>query len=252
MRRLDTREPHTCSSGGESTCRNILIDLKLSSGPGVSHSIQCKCIDVNPVRTEQIAVGALDPYVRIYDIRLCSLKAPVRTAAMTHGDPSCIAFLAPGHLTSSIASHGRGCSGGTVASTYVEFSPNGRELLVNLSGEQVHLYDLADELRPLVYNFDKTDSSSVTVSRPSLRTSRRRHSNGIRTRLKTVSGPHSLAMEEKDVEPEVIRLKNSGKELYQDKKMCEALVILNQAISLCPNWHTLYFLRGTTLYSRKW
>ncbi len=66
VRQFDVREPHTCSRAG--TCRNVLIDLR-SHSQTAAH-VQCKCIDVNPVKPEQIAVGSMDPYARIYDTRL--------------------------------------------------------------------------------------------------------------------------------------------------------------------------------------
>lgn len=70
-----------------------------------------------------------------------------------------------------------------------------------------------------------------------------------------VSEPCSISgegLEEEDVGKEVVRLRDIGKELYKKEKLDESLQCLNTAISRCPNWHILYFLRGTTLFSRKW
>lgn len=36
---------------------------------------EAKCLAINPVRPEQIAVGANDPYIRLYDRRVLSCKA---------------------------------------------------------------------------------------------------------------------------------------------------------------------------------
>ena len=136
MRQLDTREPHTCAEGG--ACRNVLIDLRTHSKASVLGHVQCKCIDVNPVKPEQIAVGSMDPYARIYDTRLCSLKSfsASNQGASRDGDLSCVACFSPGHLNKQLGKPGRKhCS--TVAATYLTFSADGRDLLVNLSGEQV-------------------------------------------------------------------------------------------------------------------
>ena len=70
-----------------------------------------------------------------------------------------------------------------------------------------------------------------------------------------MSEPYSIpemGMEEEDVGKEVVRLRNIGKDLYKKEQLDESLQYLNMAISRCPNWYVLYFLRGTTLYSRKW
>lgn len=252
MRRLDSREPHTCSGTG--SCRNIIIDLKLNSRSSLSQPTQCKCIDLNPVRTEQIAVGALDAYARIYDARLCSLRSLERVPS-SHNDPSCIAFFAPGHLCSASLPRLKRSSCSNVAATYLSFSADGEDLLVNLSGEQVYLYNITNYQQPVAYDFDKIDSCSAPELRPTLRTCSR--SNGIGTGLKLPFVPLSysiplVSVEEPDISGEVVRLKNRGKQLYKGEKLDEALLALNSGIARCPNWHLLYFLRGTTLYSRKW
>jgi len=136
VRQFDAREPHTCAEGG--ACRNVLIDLRNQSKVSVLGHVQCKCIDVNPVQSEQIAVGSMDPCARIYDTRLCSLKSFLSSNLMSSrdGDLSCIACFSPGHLEKPfLRPTKRQCS--TVAATYLTFSADGRDLLVNLSGEQV-------------------------------------------------------------------------------------------------------------------
>ena len=40
----------------------------------------------------------------------------------------------------------------SLVSTYVNFSPGGRELLVNLGGEQVYLFDLYSGRRPKTFD----------------------------------------------------------------------------------------------------
>ena len=35
-----------------------------------SRLAECKCVTVHPIRSELIAVGASDPYIRIYDRRM--------------------------------------------------------------------------------------------------------------------------------------------------------------------------------------
>lgn len=60
---LDHREKHVCRSTSNSVS---LINLTAYIDPNA----EAKCIAVNPIRTEYIAVGANDPYARIYDRRM--------------------------------------------------------------------------------------------------------------------------------------------------------------------------------------
>lgn len=50
--------------------KNVLVDLRIHTG---AH-MEAKCLSVNPLRTELIAVGANDPYIRIYDRRMIKLS----------------------------------------------------------------------------------------------------------------------------------------------------------------------------------
>ena len=266
VRRLDSRERHTCAPGG-GACRNVLIDLSLHPIRPLTpnHVTQCKCIDINPVRSEQIAVGALDAYARIYDARLCTPHSPEHSRGggarnSASSDPSCIAIFSPGHLSANLSMvGGKRSVSSTVAATYVSFSADGQELLVNLSGEQVYLYDTTNQQLPIAYDFDMADGTAVPEPKP---TSRRMHAQcrsgvfGSGTRLGLTASHSSsnlkTSVEESEVEGEVIRLKDLGKQLYKEERLDEALSVLNMAIAICPNWHLLYFLRGTALYSRKW
>jgi len=65
----DLRVSHTCTSGTTKP-RNILLDLKsYIGGKG-----EAKCVAINPVRSELLAVGANDPYIRLYDRRMIKLQ----------------------------------------------------------------------------------------------------------------------------------------------------------------------------------
>ena len=142
VRRLDIREPHNCSGRGR--CRNVIIDVRTHSRlTAQTHSIQCKCIDINPVRSEQIAVGTSDQYTRIYDTRLCSFRPLLASSPSNQsqvGDLSCIACFSPGHLNTSPVRNQSSCN--SFATTYVSFSSDGQDLMVNLSGEQVNMFYL--------------------------------------------------------------------------------------------------------------
>ena len=60
----DIRQPHHCSS----ITNNVFIDLVHHIG---SHA-EAKCVTVNPLRPEMLAIGANDAYVRLFDRRMVS------------------------------------------------------------------------------------------------------------------------------------------------------------------------------------
>ena len=261
-RQIDIREPHSCH--GDRACRNVLIDLKLTCGASTS-STQCKCIDINPVRHEQIAVGALDAYVRLYDARILSLKRSSQEVSH-QADPGCLAHFAPGHISNPRTKKVRRAFN-NLATTFVAFSPDGKELLVNLSGEHVYLYDTTLFREALRYTFDKSDSSSIPKlqSRSDIHVPMIPHSSNAARfsvhRLLTIpfcqSSPHqsnlsAASIEESEVSDEVKELKEAGNVLYKEGRLSAAIHKYSDAILLCPVWHILYSNRATALYGRKW
>lgn len=65
----DLRVSHSCSSDPNKP-RNVLVDLKSYIGG----KAEAKCLSLNPVQSEIMAVGASDPYIRLYDRRMIKLK----------------------------------------------------------------------------------------------------------------------------------------------------------------------------------
>jgi WD40 repeat protein len=71
-RQFDLRLPHQCSSESSAS---ILVNLNNHMGVGA----EAKCLSINPMRPELLAVGANDPYVRLYDRRMITTSTvPVR------------------------------------------------------------------------------------------------------------------------------------------------------------------------------
>ena len=136
---------------------SVLVNLMSIVGRGA----EAKCVSINQKRPELMAVGASDPYVRVFDRR--QLKArliefPAETqnvyekraflAQEERGVSApladCCRYYIPGHLHRTEEMKRKKGGLRLLACTYATFSPNGRELLVNLGGEQVYLYDLSD------------------------------------------------------------------------------------------------------------
>ena len=255
FRQLDTREPHSCSDEG---CRNVLIDLKLTCGT-MGGSTQCKCISINPTRPEQIAVGAMDPYVRIYDTRVCSLRRSAKQEVQ-YGDPSCLAHFAPGHISNPHSRKTRKPFN-TLATTYLSFSPDGRELLVNLSGEHIYLYNVIDYQEALKYEVVPSESAESNSSKSATTSSHLdgyqaiASMNGVRRSVLTHSSAHvesDVVTSKCVVSQQVQKLKEKALNFHTNGKYVEAVNEFSTAIRVCPNWHVLYSLRAASLYKRKW
>ena len=201
-------------------------------------------------------MGAMDPYVRIYDTRVCSLRRSAKQEVQ-YGDPSCLAHFAPGHISNP---HSRkfGKPHSTLATTYLSFSPDGRELLVNLSGEHVYLYNALHYQEALRYEFIESEESDT----PSTVVSRHHTSfctwNGVKRPGDLAVCSRKLSKLSPDtayhcvVSEQVKRLKEKGLEFHNAGKYVEAVREFNTAIRLCPTWHVLYALRAAALYGRKW
>ena len=133
---------------------------------------ELKCIAINPTRPHLIAIGANDCYARLYDRRyglkdvhtlLLALNCllffermvnlvnyPTSQSLETNKwlpvdsqSPDCVQYYAPGHLAKDKC----GEYINKLSATYVVFNSSGSELLVNMGGEHIYLFDI-DNPRP--------------------------------------------------------------------------------------------------------
>ena len=224
----------------------MLIDLKRSCG-NVSGLTQCKCVDINPVRSEQIAVGALDAYARLYDSRVLTLSFPSGEVSTSSRDPSCLASYAPGHIARN-QTH-KGGANSSLATTYLTFSPCGTELLVNLSGDHVYLYHLDGNTRPVQY---EVTGEPVHLVQPVPLPPLASYHPVLGRMTDTLTASHVAALREDQVPENVKRLRDYGNDLYENAQHMQAIQEYSSAIVMCPNWHVLYSNRATVYMKRNW
>ncbi|KAK9874970.1 hypothetical protein WA026_005786 [Henosepilachna vigintioctopunctata] len=131
----DMRERHECR-----TRSKVFVDL--------SYSTEIKCIQVNPTNPNYIAVGANDCFVRLYDRRKvkvssvslrnsCALDSLKRSTVVLP-DVNCVQYYSPAHL----AKESFNLLSFKLAATYIAFNSAGNEMLVNMGGEQIYLFDV--------------------------------------------------------------------------------------------------------------
>ncbi|XP_074033231.1 WD and tetratricopeptide repeats protein 1 isoform X2 [Leptinotarsa decemlineata] len=141
----DLREPHECTM----TNTKVLLDLSSNFG-------EVKCIAVNPTKPHYIAVGVNDCYIRLYDRRMLKPSTVTFRQERVHFaprfqvnniepspenepvDPNCVQYYAPGHLAIENAR----ATSFKLAATNVSFNSAGSEMLVNMGGEQIYLFDI--------------------------------------------------------------------------------------------------------------
>lgn len=160
------RMSHDCSSDHSKIC---LVHIYGNYGT----MIEAKCLDINQLRTEQLAVGANDPYVRLYDRRMIrslscfTIKTPLpkhpsesvfnyddnnSTIKNINTPNSIVQYFVPGqiHLHEPKITKNK-----NIGITYLTFSPDGQELLVNYGSEYVYLYNLLNQTESAFRNVPK-------------------------------------------------------------------------------------------------
>lgn len=166
-RQYDMRMDHNCNAMQSD---NILVSIYTYMGT----TAEAKCLDINQLRTEQLVVGANDPYIRLYDRRMIrSLssfisknhplpKDPTKLASLfdcekesfkiAYDSNNIVQYFIPGHI------HAEGFAASkhqNVGTTYLTFSPDGRELLVNLGGDHIYLFDLVNQVDSTFFKIPK-------------------------------------------------------------------------------------------------
>lgn len=227
----DMRSPHTCRANDA----NVLINLRNH----INEMPEVKCIAINPHRPEQMAIGANDFYARVYDRRMLSLMKfntnvevkPNENNSDNIPRDGCVQYYCPGHLSRnkdavySIFNQ--------KAITYLTFSPDGNELLVNMGSEQIYLYDLNRPKEPMFFQLPKfteplNGTNGTTVK------------NGEKVK-------HKLP-------PEVEQMKKEGNANLEKEKYLQAIQQYTLAIRKAQekDCSILYLNRATALMKRNW
>ncbi|XP_066582568.1 WD and tetratricopeptide repeats protein 1 [Prorops nasuta] len=247
----DLRTPHVCKSR-----RNgILVNLNNHMGKA-----EAKCIAVNPKRPELIAIGANDAYIRMFDRRMIKLSQnPVfimsdeELNALTRnqiqqmvedrigkGDPEdnvplgCAQYFIAGHLCC------RNRNDRSLNATYLTFNADGNELLVNIGGEQIYLFDINDTRQAKTFFVPwSTTESEQTVDdfgdSDDENTEEPTANKGIKT-----------------LPPHVEEIKRQANANFDGGNYSLAITLYNKALSYCPTAAVLLANRAATYMKRNW
>jgi len=212
----------------------VLINLTQQSGRGA----EVKCVTICPGRSELIAVGANDPFVRVFDRRMitCSRLDP---ATAPNSDSGAVAYFVPGHLPGVEAAFHRRLR--PLTSTYITYNKDGTELLCNLGGEQIYLYDkfaLYSTSSPInlavINNCDKKNEENINGN-----------SNGYK------NGHSKPAFKPLPANIEAVKMLANAE--FESQDYSKAVSLYNQALALHNDLHPiLNGNRAAALMKRKW
>lgn len=200
---IDLREPHTCNGND----KIVLIDLK-----NHQEYVEAKCIAINSRRPEQLAIGTNDAYARIFDRRMITLMANGGDSQSDNLSKECVRYYSPGHIQASQDNVNK-----TI--TFVSFSPDGNELLVNYGAEQIYLFEIDKSEAPVYLNLPKLS-------------------------------PEQPIKPPKNEKADII--KASGNEYLENENYIQAIRKYTEALLLTPNNPILYLNRATALMRRKY
>ncbi|KAK7019403.1 WD and tetratricopeptide repeat protein [Halocaridina rubra] len=263
----DMRAPHTCNA----QANNVLINLRCHAG----RTAECKCITVNPTKPELLAVGASDPYIRIYDrrmIKLTSLQYPPGGTMRSQWERSnyatnqldassdnlpfgCVQYLVPGHLPDKLKEYYQRYR--SLATTYLTYNVDGTHLLANLGGEHIYLFNTTSPQQPRYYGVPsppKAQSHSKDMESPSngVWKSLSSTTNGISSHLSGGERPAPPFPATPPLHPNAEALKARANQAFAAEQYIIALQLYNLAAQLSPNSAVIYSNRAAALMKRKW
>ncbi|CAD5121988.1 DgyrCDS10441 [Dimorphilus gyrociliatus] len=208
---------------------------------------EVKSININPLKPYELAVGANDPFARIYDrrkLKKYNFDLPRNTASFSKSysdnlinsdsykiDENAVSYFVPRHLMED-----DGCCrrGKNLTITYLTFSPNGQELLVNLGGEQVYLFNTKDQSEDILLKVGNLREKCFSPI-----------DNDEKFELNSLMKMKHVTLKSNSLKEEADR-QNSIKEYSK------AIRLYNEAIKLSPSTPILYCNRATALMNRDW
>ncbi|XP_053310451.1 WD and tetratricopeptide repeats protein 1 isoform X2 [Spea bombifrons] len=245
IRQYDLRESSTHSE--------VLIDLTEYCG----QLVEAKCVSVSPQDNNCLAVGASGPFVRLYDIRMihshrknllqtqsglhtfCSRQKPIPEGAAQ--------YYVAGHLPIKLPDYNNRLR--VLVATYVTFSPDGTELLVNMGGEQVYLFDLTFKQRPCTFLLPKSHhhTSGEVQNGKTSTNGIHLYSNGLR-----VNESKNLVGSLSELPPHLEKVKQKANDAFARQQWSRAIELYSQAVQRAPRSAMLYGNRAAAYMKRKW
>ncbi|XP_077455753.1 WD and tetratricopeptide repeats protein 1 [Stigmatopora argus] len=231
----------------------VIIDLKTFCG----QLAEAKCLAVNPRDNNYMAVGANGPFVRLYDIRMIhnsrkSMKkfktSAVRTFLETDfGIPYGAAqYYVAGHLPWKLRDYNSRLR--VLVSTYVTFSPDGTELLVNMGGEQVYLFDLTSTQKPYTLLLRQAWQSEEVGEVETAYGLNGLHLPATHVRYTQ----NKMQLSSTDLPPHLEKIKQQANDAFAQQHWTQAIQLYSLGINQSSSNAVLYGNRAAAYMKRKW
>ncbi|KTG36053.1 hypothetical protein cypCar_00048625, partial [Cyprinus carpio] len=228
----------------------VLIDLTEYCG----QLVEAKCLAINPRDNNYLAVGANGPFVRLYDIRMIhnhrkSLGQSASAGVHTFCDKQksipdgAGQYYVAGHLPVKLPDYNNRLR--VLVATYVTFSPDGTELLVNMGGEQVYLFDLTFKQRPYTFLLPKKCHTSSEVQNG-------KTTNGVSNGIHLPASRLKLAKVSSDLPPHLERIKQQANDAFARQQWTRAIQLYSLGIHEAGHNAMLYGNRAAAYMKRKW
>ncbi|XP_057690774.1 WD and tetratricopeptide repeats protein 1 isoform X1 [Corythoichthys intestinalis] len=234
----------------------VIIDLTKFCG----QLAEAKCLAINPRDNNYMAVGANCPFVRLYDIRMIqncrkSIKKFKASAARTFLEnqypipDGAVQYYVAGHLPGKLRDYTSRLR--VLVSTYVTFSPDGTELLVNMGGEQVYLFDLTSRQKPYTLLLPQTWHSS-TEDLENEETANG-IANGIHFPASHVRYSQSnMQLSATELPPHLEKIKQQANDAFARQHWTQAIQLYSLGIHQSSSNAVLYGNRAAAYMKRKW
>ncbi|XP_077432868.1 WD and tetratricopeptide repeats protein 1 isoform X2 [Vanacampus margaritifer] len=234
----------------------VLIDLTKFCG----QLVEAKCLAVNPRDNNYMAVGANGPFVRLYDIRMIhncrkSLNrfkpSAVRTFLESQNPipDNAVQYYVAGHLPAKLVDYNNRLR--VLVATYVAFSPDGTELLVNIGGEQVYLFDLTCKERPYSLLLPQMSESSIDDVLDGMTTNG--VANGIHLPASHIRFSQSkMQLSSTDLPPHLEKIKQQANDAFAQQHWTQAIQLYSLGIHHSSSNAMLYGNRAAAYMKRKW
>ena len=196
------------------------------------------------MRPELLAIGCNDQYVRLYDTRMLT-KGPRPTSETVKGY---IRGFTAGHLNKQTSSARHGITKRSITCTYVTFSPDGQELLANLGGEQVYLFDALRDRTPTKFTVDDFEASTPDTCHFISNLSSSTPTNNIATSYTTAKYDKRSFFTSSRSES----LRTRGNDAYNCREFSLAIQYYNVAILWDIDNPILYSNRAAAYLGRGW
>lgn len=168
---------------------------------------------------------------------------------LSHLPKNCVKYFTPGHLPYKLTDLRKRTR--IIVCTYLTFSPDGDELLANLGGEQIYLFDINKTNIPKKFDivdlpsFESclSDQECLSCPKESLKT------NGCKF---DHNNKQSIFKFNSQLPESIDNLKNKANQTYLDGFHSNAIELFNIAINICNNSAVLHGNRAAIYLKRGW